>query len=54
MKKEGKDLERGRCLRERDGRLGFIEDKATIWKEHAEKIMNEENEWDQMVETDVV
>ena len=55
MKKEGKDVEGGRCLRETDQRLGFIEeDRATIWKEHMEKIMNEENEWDHMVETDVV
>ena len=44
-----------RCSRGRDGRLGFIEeDRAKIWKEHMEEIMNEENEWDQMVETDVV
>ena len=49
------DVERGRCLRGGDGRLGFIEeDRAKIWKEHMEKIMNEENEWDHMVETDVV
>ena len=35
--------------------MGFIEeDRAKIWKEHMEKIMNEENEWDRMVETDVV
>ena len=35
--------------------MGFIEeDRAKIWKENKEKIMNEENEWDQMVETDVV
>ena len=55
MKKEGKDVEGGRCLRGGDGRLGFIEeDRAKIWKEHMEKIMNEENEWDRMVETDVV
>ena len=50
-------MERGRCLRERDGRLGFIEeDRAKIWKEHMEKIMNEENKWDhgEMVKTDVV
>ena len=34
MKKEGKDVEGGRCLRG-DGRLGFIEeDRAKIWKEH--------------------
>ena len=55
MKKEGKNVEEGRCLRGGDGRLGFIEeDRAKIWKEHMEKIMNEENEWDHMVETDVV
>ena len=35
--------------------MGFIEeDRAKIWKEHMEKIMNKENEWDRMVETDVV
>ena len=55
IKKEGKDVEGGRCLRGGDGRLGFIEeDKAKISKEHMEKIMNEENEWDHMVETDLV
>ena len=48
-------MERERCLRGRDGRLGFIEeDRAKIWKEHMEKIMNEKNEWDHMVETDKV
>ena len=30
------------------------EDQAKIWKEHMEKIMNEENEWDHAMETDVV
>ena len=35
--------------------MGFIEeDRAKILKEHMEEIMNEENEWDYMVETDVV
>ena len=35
--------------------MGFIEeDRAKIWKEHIEKIMNEENEWDHMVETNLV
>ena len=53
-KQEGKNVEGGRCLRGRDGRLAFIEDRAKIWKEHMEKIINEENEWDHMVETDVV
>ena len=55
MKKKGKDVEGGRCSRGGDGRLGFIEeDRAKIWKEHMEKIMNEENEWDRVVETDLV
>ena len=55
MKKEGKDMEGGRCLRGGDRRLCFIEeDKAKVWKEHMKKIVNEENEWDHMVETDVV
>ena len=50
MKKEGNDVEGGR-----DERLGFIEgDRAKIWKELMEKIMNEENEWDHMVEIDVI
>ena len=55
MKKEGKDVEEGRCLRGSDGLLGFIaENSANIWKEHMEKIINVENKWDHMVETDVV
>ena len=55
MKKEGKDVEGRRCLRGGDGRLGFIEeDRTKIWKKHMEKITNEENEWDRMVETDLV
>ena len=55
MKKEGKDVEGGRCLRGGDGRLGFIEeDRAKIWKQHMEKIMNEKNEWDCVVETDLI
>ena len=55
MKKEGKNVEAGRCLRGRDGRLDFIEeDKAKIWKEHMEKIMNKENKWGHTVKSDVV
>ena len=42
-------------VRGREEQLGFIEkDQAKIWKEHVEKIINEENEWDQMVETDII
>ena len=55
MKKKGKDVEGGRGLRGSDGQLGFIEeDRAKIWKKHTEKIINKENEWDHMVETDAV
>ena len=55
IKKEGKDVEGASCLRESDGRLGFIEENSTkTWKEHMEKIMNGENEWEHMVETDVI
>ena len=55
MKKEWKDVEGGRCLIGRDGRLGNIgEDRTKFWKEHMEKTMNEKNERDHMVETDVV
>ena len=51
MKKEGKDLEEGRYLIGDDGWLDFIEEnRAKIWKKH----VNEENEWNRMVETDVV
>ena len=47
MKKDGKDVEGGRCMRGSDGRLNFIEkDRGRVWKEHMERIMNEENEWD--------
>ena len=49
MKTEGKNLNRGRCLRGRNGQLGFIEeDRAKIRKKRMEEIMNEENKWDQM------
>ena len=55
LRRMKKEVEGGRCLRGRDGRLGFIEeDRAKIWKEHMKKIMNEENEWDRVVETDLV
>ena len=55
MKKEEKSVQGGRCVRGRDGLLGFIEeDTAKIWKEHMEKIVNEENGLEQMMETDVV
>ena len=43
------------CMRGSDGRLSFSEkDRGKVWKEHMERIMNEENEWDQNVEADLV
>ena len=52
MKKDWTDVEGGRCMRGSDGRLSFSEkDKG---KAHMERIMNEENEWDQNVEADLV
>ena len=37
-----------------DGWILLKKVRAKIWKEHMKKIMNEENEWDHIVETDVV
>ena len=55
IKRDAKDVEGSRCMRGKDGKLNFSEkDRGRVWKEHMEKIMNEENEWDQMVETATV
>ena len=40
MKKDGKNVEGGRCMRGSDGRLNFIEkDKRKVWNENMERIM---------------
>ena len=50
MKKDEKDVKGGRCMRGSNGRLSFSEkDRGKVRKEHMERIMNEENEWDQNV-----
>ena len=55
MGKEGRDIEGGGCMKNKDGRLAVSEkDRGKLWKEHMEKMMNVENEWDQMVEADMV
>ena len=55
MKKNGKDVEGGRCIRGNDGRLNFSEkDRGKVWKWHKERIMNEEIEWDQKVKAKLV
>ena len=53
MRKERRDIEGGGCMKDKDGRLFVSEkDRGKLWKKHMEKIMNVENEWDQMVEVD--
>ena len=55
MKRDGKDIEEGKSIEGRDGRIGFSpEDRCKIWKEHMERIMNEENAWDHKVEAAMV
>ena len=42
-------------MKDEDGRLVVSEkDRGKLWKEHMEKIMNVENEWDQMIGVDMV
>ena len=42
-------------MKDKDGRLVVSEkDRGKLWKDHMEKIMNVENEWDQMAEADMV
>ena len=53
-KKNGKDIEGGRCMIGKDGRLGFSEkDRKRIWKDHLKEIMNNEN-WDHVTEASIV
>ena len=43
-------MEGGDCMKDKDGRLVVSEkDRGKLWKEHMEKIMNVENEWNQVV-----
>ena len=45
MKIDGKDVIGGRCMKGKGGNLAFTEqDRKIIWKEHMERVMNEENE----------
>lgn len=55
IKRDGKDVDGARCLKDGDGKLSFNEaDKSRIWREHMEKIMNKENTWDHMADAEVV
>ena len=53
MKKDGKDIEEGRCIRGKDERLGFSEKEyRKIY--HMEGIMNKKNDWDHVTAASVV
>ena len=55
MKRDGKDVEGGKWIKGRDGRIGFSqEDRSKIWKEHMERILNEENAWDHKMDAAIV
>ena len=42
-------------MRGKDGRLGFsAKNGKIIWKNHVEKIMNKENDWDHMTAASMV
>ena len=42
-------------MKDNDGKLVISEkDRGKLWKEHMERIMNVENQWDQMAEADMV
>ena len=54
MRRDGKDINGGGCMKDKDGRLVVSEkDRGKLWKDHMEKIMNMENEWDQMAVADM-
>ena len=51
LKTGSKEIEGGRCMRGSDRKLLFIEkQRGKIFKDYMERIMNEENHWDQNVE----
>ena len=55
MRQEGRDIEGGDCMNDKDERHVVCEkDCGKLWKEHMGKIMNLENEWDHMIEADMV
>jgi hypothetical protein len=53
--KDNKHVVGNGCVRDRSGKLCMGErERAEVWKEHMERVMNEENEWDGVVDVDVV
>ena len=55
MKRKASDLAANNCIRDKTGKVVFVEDgRKRVWKEHMEAIINEENPWDGMVNVEVV
>ena len=55
MKRDRKDVISSRCMKRKDGNLAFTEQhRKTIGKGHMERVMNEENEQDQITDMDVI
>ena len=55
MRKDGKNINGGGCMKDKDGRLVVSEkDRGKLWKDHMVKIMNVENEWDRLAKADMV
>ena len=55
MTMESTDAVGGKCMRGNYGTLYLNEkDRAKLWIAHTSKIMNEENEWDQIVDANAV
>ena len=47
-KKNNKDIVEMPCIRGKDGNIKVsLEDKMEVWKEYEEKLLNEENEWNE-------
>ena len=55
MKIESTDAVGGRCMRGNNGTFYLNEmHGAKLWKAHMSIILNEENEWDQIADADIV
>ena len=52
---DSKEVERGRCVRESEGKLCLGEKEGgKVWKDYMESILIEDNYWDHNMEGDAV
>ena len=55
VKNDSKEVERGKCMRESDGKLCFSEkENGKVWKDYVTRIMRKENDLCHDVEGDAV